>query len=85
RIEQVDEQWLVFKFDAPPDCTDLEGISGPGDSGSPALLETENGWAIAGISSGNEDHGLGEGRYNTTEYYTRVSQYLGWIDSVINA
>ncbi|MEL6470946.1 MAG: trypsin-like serine protease [Cyanobacteria bacterium J06623_4] len=85
RIERVDEQWLVFKFDAPPDCTDLEGISGPGDSGGPALLHSEGRWAIAGISSGQEDHGLGEGYYGVTEYYTRVSQYLDWIDSVTSA
>ena len=30
RIEKVDAQWLMFAFDAPPECTALEGISGPG-------------------------------------------------------
>ncbi len=88
RVEQVDEQWLVFKFDAPPECTELEGISGPGDSGGPALLMTDEGWAIAGISSGQISNfpsgNLGEGRYGVMEYYTRVSCYLDWIKSVID-
>ena len=85
RIEKTDAQWLIFKFDAPPECTDLEGISGPGDSGGPALIMTDKGWAIAGISSGNNDQGqnLGEGRYGTWEYYTRVSFQLDWIESVL--
>lgn len=75
RIEDADDQWLIFKFDAPPECTELEGISGPGDSGGPALIEMDGGWAIAGISSGGQDdsgQGLGQGRYGTSEYYTRV-------------
>lgn len=85
RIEQTDDQWLIFKFDAPPDCTDLEGISGPGDSGGPALITTDEGWAIAGISSGNDDpeNNLGEGRYGTWEYYTRVSFQLDWVEAII--
>ena len=88
RIEKVDEQWLVFKFDAPPEGTELEGISGPGDSGGPALMKTGEGWAIAGISSGQisrlpSGENLGEGRYGVWEYYTRVSSYLPWIDSVV--
>lgn len=88
RVEKVDDQWLIFEFDAPPGGTELEGISGPGDSGGPALLETGEGWAIAGISSGNVSNlpsgNLGEGRYGTMEYYTRVSCYLDWIESVID-
>ena len=83
RIESLDEEWLVFKFDTPPDCADLEGISGPGDSGGPALLPVGNGWAIAGISSGQDSGTLGEGRYGVIDYYTRVSHYVEWIESVI--
>ncbi|MEM9091946.1 MAG: trypsin-like serine protease [Cyanobacteria bacterium P01_F01_bin.53] len=83
QIEKVDGQWLLFKFDAPPEGTELEGISGPGDSGGPALLKTKKGWAIAGISSGQDSSTFGEGYYGVWEYYTRVSQYLDWIESVI--
>lgn len=83
QVEQIDPQWLMFTFDAPPDCTELEGISGPGDSGGPALIETGEGWAIAGISSGQKSFNLGEGRYGVQEYYTRVSSHVEWIKSVI--
>ena len=88
RIEKVDRQWLMFRFDAPPEGTELEGISGPGDSGGPALVKTAEGWAIAGISSGQVSRlpsgkNLGEGRYGVWEYYARVSSYLRWIESVV--
>ncbi len=84
QINQADEQWLVFNFDAPPNCTELEGIPGPGDSGGPALIETEGGWAIAGISSGQKSFNLGEGHYGVQTYYTRVSTQIDWIESVIS-
>ena len=88
RIEKVDGQWLMFKFDAPPKGTELEGISGPGDRGGPALVKTGEEWAIAGISSGQVSRlpsgkNLGEGRYGVWEYYARVSSYLPWIESVV--
>ncbi|MGB3296829.1 MAG: trypsin-like serine protease [Phormidesmis sp.] len=88
RIDKVDAQRLMFKFDAPPDGTELEGISGPGDSGGPALLKMEEGWAIAGISAGQisrlpSGQNLGEGRYGVWEYHTRVSTYIDWIESVM--
>ncbi len=83
RVEEADDQWLVLKFDTPPDATDLEGISGPGDGGSPALLKTDQGWAIAGVRSGQYSARLGEGYYGVYEYYSRISHYLDWIDSVV--
>jgi hypothetical protein len=41
RVEKADGPFLQFRFDAPedPNVTDLEGISGPGDSGGPAYIE----------------------------------------------
>lgn len=83
RVEKVDESWLVFKFDAPPDGTEIEGISGPGDRGGPTLLKVDEKWAIAGISSGQDSGAFGEGYYGVLEYYTRVSQYADWIESVV--
>ena len=89
RVEQATDQWLTFIFDAPPAGTELEGASGPGDSGGPALLWVENGWAIAGISASQcspEKGSLsrwGEGRYGVWDYYTRVSFYAEWIHAVV--
>ncbi|MFK8185232.1 MAG: trypsin-like serine protease [Phormidesmis sp.] len=85
RIDEMDEEWLVCKFDAPPECTALEGVSGPGDRGGPALLKVGDEWAIAGISVGqNSPEKVGEGRYGGWEYYTRVYHYLAWIESVVD-
>lgn len=86
RVEKVDGQWLLCQFDAPPQGTELEGVPGPGDDGGPALLKTDDGWAIAGISAGQDPQNFGgEGYYGTWAYYTRVSQYLDWIESVISS
>ena len=80
RIDRVLESWLVFRFDAPPEGTALEGISGPGDSGGPALLTVDGKVFVAGVSSGQDDRGQGkEGVYGVDEYYVRVSSYLEWI------
>lgn len=83
RVEQLDDQWLICKFDAPPETTSLEGISGPGDRGGPALIELASGWAVAGVSAGQDSQKLGEGYYGVWEYYSRISQYTDWIESVI--
>jgi hypothetical protein len=74
------ENWITFKFDAPPDGTDLEGISGPGDSGGPAIIEVDGKMYVIGVSSANDDKGAdGPCRYNSTEYYARVSTAAEWI------
>ncbi len=85
KVETTDDQWLMLKFDRPPAGTELEGIAGPGGSGGPALIETDAGWAIAGIRSGQNSLNLGEGRYGVWEHYTRVSFQLDWIEFVISA
>ena len=85
RITDVTEQWLKFRFDPPgsQDVLDLEGISGDGDSGGPALVMTGfNQCCLAGISSWQADHGQ-EGRYGVVEHYVRISRYLDWISSIV--
>lgn len=95
RIEQVDDQWLIFQFDEPPNAMQLEGISGPGDSGGPALIKTAKGLQVAGISSTQcseaeyyqrdnwQEFEGEEGIYGVWEYYTRVSKYISCIQSTI--
>ncbi|MCC5634979.1 trypsin-like serine protease [Nostoc sp. CHAB 5844] len=85
RVERVDEQWIVFRFDEPPETTELEGVSGIGDSGGPALIKTEAGLFIAGISSWQDDDEQGQyGLYGVWEYYARVSKYIDWISDTTN-
>lgn len=80
--------FIRFTFDAPDskDALPLEGISGPGDSGGPALwFEGEQAYII-GVSSHQDGRGIGrpEGRYGVYEYYTRVSDYTEWVEKTIN-
>lgn len=89
RIDEAAETWLRFVFDAPDseNTTDLEGISGPGDSGGPAFIVIDGAAYLAGVSSGQDDAATGgkPGRYGVSEYYTRVSHYTAWIDQTMRA
>lgn len=85
-VASVLDNWITFKFDAPPNGTDLEGISGPGDSGGPALLQADGRTFVIGVSSANDDAGAaGPCRYESTEYYARVSAVAEWVRETIRA
>ena len=74
---------LRWKFDAPgpkSKALTLEGISGPGDSGGPALIKTPKGWALAGVSSAQDSMGGPEGLYGVEEVFVRVSEFTGWME-----
>ncbi|MDJ0749552.1 MAG: trypsin-like serine protease [Woeseiaceae bacterium] len=84
----ADEYFVTFDFDAPRSggAMELEGISGPGDSGGPAYLPTETGFCVLGVSSGQDSEASGglEGRYGVVEYYSRVDVLWDWIKTVIS-
>lgn len=85
-IERTEAHAIVFRFDKPPAGSDLEGISGPGDSGSPALLEEKGQLYVVGTSSSNSSpRGGGHCTYGTIETYGRVSTALGWIRTTMRA
>lgn len=84
---------LRFDFDDPrvlnSHAVDLEGLPGLGDSGGPALLQTDDGWQLAGVAIGEiaaqgAPAGV-QGLYGAVGIYERVSGHLEWIDSVIHA
>jgi hypothetical protein len=87
QIEGALENSLLLVFDAPPLGTDLEGISGPGDSGSPALYE-ENGklylMGVSSFNSGDREKGTA-GKYWTFEGFARISTRRQWILETIKA
>ena len=74
-VTEVNQYHLRFFFDHPdsPNALYLEGVSGPGDSGAPAYIETEEGRFVAGIGS------FGSNYYFDHDNFTRVSSELGWI------
>lgn len=87
RVDRAENQRLYWRFDAPStgQALPLEGISGPGDSGGPALLQTPQGWHIAGVSSGQDTMGGPEGLYGVEESFVRISSFLDWIEGHLNA
>jgi hypothetical protein len=84
RIDAADARWLRFRFDAPPDGTELEGVGGEGDSGGPALIDHDGVLRIAGVSSW-QDHDGPLGTYGCVEHYARVSTQASWIRTICTA
>jgi len=84
-VVDIEDGYLHFVFHSPDDSgvSDLEGISGDGDSGGPAFIETASGLQIAGVSSYQDEEGFGLGKYGVHEFYTRVSDYNDWIEEVL--
>lgn len=90
QISEVDRR-LRITFDDPREAAHLalplEGMPGLGDSGGPALLSKDTGFALAGIAVGEiEDDNFSEetqGRYGAVAVYERVSQHIDWIENVI--
>lgn len=85
-VDETGDGYLAFSFSAPGDsgATDLEGIGGPGDSGSPALARVDGTLEILGVSSLNHVGAApGPSRYGSTEIYARVSTSLAWIDATL--
>ena len=84
RIEKATERWLTWTFNHPNTktkyLTEYEGISGPGDSGGPAFIIKDDIVYIAGISSWQDTKDGPEGLYGVVENYTRVSQFIKWIN-----
>lgn len=87
QITEVGPKYISFVFDRPDSelSTPLEGISGPGDSGGPALLMENGRLFVVGVSSAQDDEPTQgrEGHYGVHEYYTRVSAFAGWIDATM--
>ncbi len=81
RVDAASELYLDWKFDDPREgkAVKLEGISGPGDSGGPALVRKGHGWATLGVSSHQRTFGGPQGRYGVVERYVRISAVLPWI------
>lgn len=82
-VDDVNEHVVSFTFDAPPDATELEGISSRGDSGGPAFFIQDDKRYVIGISSYQISRGHKEGNYGVGEYYTRVASHMPWITSTM--
>lgn len=86
RISAADAQWVTYTFDRGPGAHRLEGMSGSGDSGGPALIHDGKRWILAGLTSwqdGNMDLRVPSSRYGQMTVSARLSYYAGWIDEVL--
>ena len=86
-IEGTLENSLIIIFDSPPYGTDLEGIGGAGDSGSPVFYEENGKLYLIGIDSfGSGDPKKGtSGKYLTFSGHARISTRRKWILDTIKA
>ncbi len=84
KVDNADNQWVYFSFDDPATATELEGISGPGDSGGPALIERDGKLYTLGVSIAGAPGKNGRGTYGAKEFYTRVSLYIDWIKQTLS-
>lgn len=82
RIEETSKRWLEILFDSPgtAGATELEGISGDGDSGGPAFVGTGDGLRLVGVSSWQAGSEKKIGLYGAREFYTRVSRHTDFVD-----
>jgi len=84
KIEEVNDRQIVFTFDEGKSALPTEGISGPGDSGGPALIKQGKKFFVLGVSNSNSKNpGAGHCMYGTREFYARVSTKRDWILSVM--
>ena len=87
-VDRVEDNVLIWRFRAPDDprATDLHGISGPGDSGGPALIIQGNEICVAGVSDSQRRRSWrAPGTYGVDEVYARVSSHRDWIISLIGS
>lgn len=86
RIDEVNDYFVKFIFDSVETnsdaLTELEGASGPGDSGGPAFVKEDNKLYLIGVGSTQSTKNTNgvEGIYGVVEQYMRVSNYSDWIN-----
>lgn len=95
QITSAHDRWFCYVFDAPPSALSLEGVTGNGDSGGPALIQSEDQWLLAGLASWDARYerarvvqgdftAFRPGLYGQISCNVRLSHYAEWIESVIS-
>jgi secreted trypsin-like serine protease len=81
RFDSVNRDTLIFDFDRSDaaDAVANEGNTAPGDSGGPSFIDGQ----IAGVTSAGAP-GFGDCSLGDLPYNTRVSNFAGWIDGVVD-
>lgn len=86
-ITSANDRWICYVFDDPAKALPLEGKTGSGDSGGPALVQEGSEWKLAGLASWGFIVGdvrtTNPGLYGQLTCNVRLSRYVEWIDEVI--
>jgi hypothetical protein len=87
KVTSAHGRWFCYLFDKPSDALPLEGGSGSGDSGGPVLIQADKDWLLAGLTSWGDPQSAirTPGHYGQISCNVRLSNYQGWIESVISA
>ena len=86
-VSSAHERWFCYVFDAPGSALALEGKSGSGDSGGPALVQVGDQWKLAGLAAWGLIHGdvrvVPPGLYGQFSCNVRLGHYRDWIEGVL--
>lgn len=88
KVTSADGRWFCYVFNKPTEALPLEGGSGGGDSGGPVLIQTEQKWLVAGLTSWTVSQGASRthfGQYGQVSCNVRLSHYKDWIKSMMSA
>lgn len=88
KVTSAHGRWFCYVFDNSSESLPLEGGSGSGDSGGPVLIQTEEDWQLAGLTSWVAPQGTTRtrpGLYGQVTCNVRLSHYGEWIESLISA
>jgi hypothetical protein len=89
KITSAHDRWICYVFDEPLSALPLEGVTGNGDSGGPALIQGDDQWLLAGMAAWKVVQGnvmtARPGLYGQINCNVRLSHYIDWIESVISA
>lgn len=86
-ITSAHDRWFCYVFDEPATALPLEGKTGSGDSGGPALILIDDQWTLAGLAAWGFMHGdlrnARPGLYGQLTCNVRLSHYIEWIEGVM--
>lgn len=87
-ITSAHDRWFCYVFDEPASALPLEGKTGSGDSGGPALIRVDDQWTLAGLAAWGFIHGdvrtVRPGLYGQLTCNVRLSHYIEWIESAVS-
>lgn len=82
-IDSVSMSGIYFDLDSADTATELEGINGPGDSGSPTLLVEDGKTYLVGVSSHGVPGPNGLFRYGCGDVHVRVKSFASMIQQEV--